>query len=119
MNAVILSAFAATALALPAPGSLHGLVRRQAAISEACSLGYCLENGGTTGGANATSVTVSDIESLREAASKAGPGVIVVSGSITGSGTDRVDISSDKTVFGEAGSGEFLNILPAIRCLSR
>lgn len=79
------------------------LSRRQAA--ESCSIGYCLENGGTRGGANATSVTVSDLAQLKTAASSNGSAVIFVDGTISGS-ADKVTITSDKTIFGKAGSGK-------------
>lgn len=109
MKSLVLSTFIASALAVPSQGhtlnSRNALVHRQSA--EACSLGFCLENGGTVGGGDATAVVVSDLASFKAAASKKGPSVIIVSGTITGSATDRVDISSDKTVFGEAGSCEY------------
>lgn len=108
MKALALSALAASAFAAPsqkdAVDDRHAIVRRQA--TEACSLGFCLENGGTTGGGETEPVIVTDLAGLKAAASTSGPSVIVVSGTISGSETDRVDISSDKTVFGEAGSGQ-------------
>lgn len=104
MKSAILSALIPSVLALGSLTIRRDLVRRQAA--EACPIGYCLENGGTTGGGAAAAVTVSTLASFKAAAAATGPAVIIVSGTISGSGTDRVDITSDKTVFGEAGSGE-------------
>lgn len=108
MKSLAFSTLIASALGAPSLGdhadSRHGIVRRQAA--EACSLGFCLENGGTTGGGAAEPVIVTDLASFKAAASASGPSVVVVSGTITGSETDRIDISSDTTVFGEAGSGQ-------------
>ncbi|KAH7322554.1 pectate lyase A precursor [Stachybotrys elegans] len=93
--------FAALAVAVPTEQlSRRELAKRQA--TEACPIGYCLENGGTTGGAAGETVTVSDLASLQEAAESDGPLTIIVSGSI--SGNTRIRPTSDKTIFGESGS---------------
>ncbi|KAI9157885.1 putative pectate lyase B [Paramyrothecium foliicola] len=76
------------------------VTKRQAA--EACDIGYCLENGGTTGGAAGETVTVSDLAALTEAAESEGPLTIIVSGSISGSA--RIRVAADKTIFGESGA---------------
>ncbi|KAF9889725.1 hypothetical protein FE257_007031 [Aspergillus nanangensis] len=76
------------------------LSRRQEA--EACSIGYCTENGGTTGGAAGETVTVSDLDSLTEAAESETPMTIIVSGEISGSA--KIRVGSDKTIYGESGS---------------
>jgi pectate lyase len=86
--------------AAPSRGIGATLHTRQA--EEACSAGYCLENGGTSGGAGGESVTVTDVDSLVEAADSDGPLTIIVSGAITGSA--KVRVGSDKTIFGESGS---------------
>ncbi|KAL2814109.1 putative pectate lyase B [Aspergillus granulosus] len=91
------------AIAIASPTDLkarHELVRRQA--SESCPIGYCTENGGTTGGADGDTVTVSDLDSLTEAAESEVPLTIIVSGSISGSA--RIRVASDKTIYGESGS---------------
>ncbi|KAI9372860.1 putative pectate lyase B [Aspergillus egyptiacus] len=101
MRFTALVLFAAWATASPAkPLSSRELTRRQAA--ESCPIGYCTENGGTTGGAAGDTVTVSDLDSLTEAAESEEPLTIIVSGSI--SGNARVRVASDKTIFGESGS---------------
>jgi hypothetical protein len=90
-------------IAVASPTSLearHELTRRQA--SESCPIGYCTENGGTTGGAAGDTVTVSDLASLTEAAESEEPLTIIVSGSISGSA--KIRVGSDKTIYGESGS---------------
>ncbi|POS71875.1 pectate lyase 2 [Diaporthe helianthi] len=71
-------------------------------ITEACNIGYATQNGGTTGGADGPQTTVTSLEELKAAAEAEGPAVIIIDGAITGS--DKVDITSDKTVVGAAGS---------------
>ncbi|CEL08187.1 Putative Pectate lyase A (Fragment) [Aspergillus calidoustus] len=78
----------------------HELTRRQA--SQSCPIGYCTQNGGTTGGAAGDTVTVSDLASLTEAAESDEPLTIIVSGSISGSA--KIRVGSDKTIYGESGS---------------
>lgn len=95
---------AAVASASPAALSSRDLARRQA--TESCPIGYCTQNGGTTGGASGDTVTVSDLDALTEAAESEGPLTIIVSGSISGSA--RVRPTSDKTIYGESGSCTFL-----------
>lgn len=85
-----------------APSGKHGATLHSRQAGDACSVGYCTENGGTTGGASGDTVTVTDVDSLVEAAEADGPLTIIVSGSITGSA--KVRVGSDKTIFGEAGS---------------
>lgn len=69
---------------------------------EACSVGYCTQNGGTTGGARGRTVTVTNVDALIEAADSDEPLIIVISGSISGSA--KVRVASDKTIVGEPGS---------------
>ncbi|KEY73480.1 hypothetical protein S7711_07504 [Stachybotrys chartarum IBT 7711] len=92
--------FAAAAAASPVKLQAREVTKRQAA--EACPIGYCLENGGTTGGAAGETVTVSDLASLTEAAESDGPLTIIVTGAISGSA--RIRVASDKTIFGENGA---------------
>lgn len=76
------------------------IARRQAA--EPAPYGYATLNGGTTGGAAGETVTVSDLASLTEAAESDGPLTVIVSGAISGSA--KIRVASDKTIYGEAGS---------------
>jgi hypothetical protein len=88
-------------LAVSSPVESHdSLLKRQAA--EACSVGYCTQNGGTTGGAKGQTVTVTSVAALIEAAKRTEPLTIIVSGKLTGS--DSVRPTSDKTIIGAAGS---------------
>ncbi|KAL4799591.1 putative pectate lyase B [Aspergillus venezuelensis] len=80
--------------------SKRELARRQAA--ESCSIGYCTENGGTTGGAAGDTVEVSDLASLTEAAESETPLTIIVTGDISGSA--KIRVASDKTIYGESGA---------------
>jgi len=80
--------------------SRNEIARRQAAAT--CSIGYCTQNGGTTGGSAGETVTVTDLASLTEAAESDGPLTIIVSGAISGSAEIRP--ASDKTIYGESGS---------------
>lgn len=76
------------------------IARRQAA--EPAPYGYATQNGGTTGGAAGDTVTVTDLASLTEAAESEEPLTIIVSGSISGSA--KIRVGSDKTIYGESGS---------------
>ncbi|PRX51342.1 pectate lyase [Prauserella shujinwangii] len=67
--------------------------------------GWATQGGGTTGGGNASPVTVTTASALVSVLRSAGPAVIRVSGTITLSG--MTDVTSDKTVVG-IGSGATL-----------
>ncbi|KAF5646146.1 pectate lyase plyB [Fusarium sp. NRRL 52700] len=91
--------FASWALASPLE-TRDALLKRQAA--EPCTVGYCTQNGGTTGGVKGSTVTVTTVAALIEAAKRTEPLTIIVSGKLTGS--DKVRPASDKTIIGAAGS---------------
>ncbi|GKU08584.1 unnamed protein product [Fusarium langsethiae] len=99
LTSVFAAVFATLAVGSPLE-TRDAHIKRQA--SEACSVGYCTQNGGTTGGAKGQTVTVTTLAALQEAAARSGPLTIIVSGKFTGS--DRVRPSSDKTIIGAAGS---------------
>ncbi|RYP09874.1 hypothetical protein DL764_001008 [Monosporascus ibericus] len=95
--------------ALPVPPKTSGVVARQNGTSpitgsptDPCNIGFCTLNGGTTGGAAGNTVTVTDVASLKEAAEADEPAVIIVSGALSGS--EKIRVASDKTIFGESGS---------------
>ncbi|KAI3398370.1 hypothetical protein diail_9462 [Diaporthe ilicicola] len=71
-------------------------------VTEACNIGYATQNGGTTGGAAGKQTKVSSLGELQTAASADGPAIIIIDGAITGA--DKVDVASDKTIVGAAGS---------------
>lgn len=77
-------------------------VKRAAKATDACDIGYCTQNGGTTGGAAGKTTTVTTLDEFIEAAGADGPAIIIVDGQITGA--ESVDICSDKTVIGASGS---------------
>ncbi|KAI0534530.1 pectate lyase a [Xylaria digitata] len=97
---------AGVATAVPTPtedGPLNGrTVEKRAAITDACQVGYCTMNGGTTGGAGDTTTTVSTLAQFTAAAQAEGPAVILVSGSLTGA--VKVNVTSNKSIIGKAGS---------------
>lgn len=72
------------------------------AVTDTCDIGYATQNGGTTGGSTGDQTTVSSLEDLISAAGADGAAIIIVDGEITGD--EQVDISSDKTIIGAAGS---------------
>ncbi|KFA71789.1 hypothetical protein S40288_07425 [Stachybotrys chartarum IBT 40288] len=96
--ALLFLAASTTALSVARPHESAGLQ-----ATEACPIGFCLENSGTTGGANAAPIVVSDLLQLKQAASSDGPAVIIIRGRISAP-VDTVSITSNKTIFGEAGS---------------
>ncbi|KAB8202346.1 Amball domain protein [Aspergillus parasiticus SU-1] len=102
MRVTALLTLATIAIASPTKvlNSRNELARRQA--TEGCSIGYCTQNGGTTGGAAGDTVTVTDLASLTEAAESETPLTIIVSGNIEGSA--KIRVASDKTIYGETGS---------------
>jgi pectate lyase len=60
------------------------------------------ENGRTTGGAGGTTTTVTSLSQLAAAASASGRAIILVQGNL--SGAAKVQVTSDKTIIGKAGS---------------
>ncbi|KAI0016791.1 pectate lyase [Xylariomycetidae sp. FL0641] len=77
-------------------------IQKRATITDACDVGYCTENGGTTGGAGGATTTVSTLAQFTEAAESDDPMVIVVEGAIEGA--TKVRLGSDKTIVGAKGS---------------
>ncbi|KAK6066236.1 pectate lyase 2 [Seiridium cupressi] len=77
-------------------------IGKRAAITDACTIGYCTQNGGTTGGTGGTTTTVSTLPQLTAVANATGAYVILVSGAI--SGAAKVEVGSDKSIIGLAGS---------------
>ncbi|KAI1244953.1 hypothetical protein MGN70_011841 [Eutypa lata] len=77
-------------------------VQKRAAITDACNIGFCTQNGGTTGGTGGTTTTVADLASFTAAVGADGPTVVVLDGAI--SGAAKVEVTSDKTIIGNPGS---------------
>ncbi|POS70336.1 pectate lyase 2 [Diaporthe helianthi] len=78
------------------------VLAKRATITDAANVGYATLNGGTTGGAGGATTTVSTLPQLSAAAIAEGARVIVVQGAI--SGAAKVQVTSDKTIVGKAGS---------------
>ncbi|KAF4499251.1 pectate lyase [Fusarium agapanthi] len=76
-----------SSFAVAAPGA--GLQAR-AAANDPCNIGYCTQNGGTTGGRSAAQVTVKTLAELTAAASI--------------SGAAKVQVTSNKSIIGKTGS---------------
>ncbi|KAJ2993021.1 hypothetical protein NUW58_g1974 [Xylaria curta] len=97
---------AGLAAAIPTPTENSPLdsrtVEKRATITDACPVGYCTQNGGTTGGAGGTTTTVSSLAAFTAAVQAQGPAVVVVSGSLTGA--VKVNVTSNKSIIGKAGS---------------
>lgn len=88
-------------LAAATPTNLKNAIARRAA-TDACDIGYCTENGGTTGGAAGETVTVTTVDDLTTYAESDDPYTIIVSGAL--SGATKIRLGSDKTIYGESGS---------------
>ena len=74
------------------------------AQDQCAPVGWCTQNGGTTGGGNATPTTVTTLSALTTAANGSGSRVIYVSGTMgSGEGT-RVRVSSNTTIIGLPGA---------------
>ncbi|KAH7083863.1 pectate lyase-like protein [Paraphoma chrysanthemicola] len=78
------------------------VLAKRATISDAANIGFAQQNGGTKGGAGGPTTTVTTLSQLAAAANSTGPGIIVVQGAI--SGAAKVQVGSDKTIVGKAGS---------------
>lgn len=105
----ILSLLFAIAASSPTPttnSKSHANIEKRATISDAATLGYASQNGGTTGGSGGTVTTVSTLAQFTAAVDEkdSTPRIIVVSGTI--SGTDDIRIGSNKTIVGLKGASE-------------
>lgn len=80
------------------------------AVAQSCpddgAIGYASVEGGTTGGGDASPVTVTTADELREVISAEGPSVVVIEGVIEASGV--LDVASDKTIIGADASAGIL-----------
>jgi pectate lyase len=66
--------------------------------------GFANQAGGTTGGKGGSSVTVSSLAALTEAAGRTGPAIITVVGKL--SAAARVSVTSNKTIVGSGSTAE-------------
>ncbi|KAH6845795.1 pectin lyase fold/virulence factor [Chaetomium sp. MPI-CAGE-AT-0009] len=75
---------------------------KRASPEDACDIGYASTNGGTTGGAGGTTTTVSSLSELTAAVKGDAKKIVMVSGSISGSGTVRV--GANTSILGNSGA---------------
>lgn len=107
----VLASLLALAATSPTPTidlEAHANVEKRATISDAATLGFASQNGGTTGGSGGTVTTVSTLAQFTAAVDEddTTPRIIVVSGTISGE-TD-IRIGSNKTIVGLPGASEYL-----------
>ncbi|CAN8105470.1 unnamed protein product [Discula destructiva] len=81
-----------------------GTIEKRATYSDAATIGYASTNGGTTGGAGGTVVTVSTLADFEAAVDEKDTTakIVLVSGTITGS--TNVRIGSNKSIIGLPGA---------------
>ncbi|KAK6197141.1 hypothetical protein LQW54_010883 [Pestalotiopsis sp. IQ-011] len=77
-------------------------IAKRATITDACTVGFCTQNGGTTGGTGGTTTTVSTLAEFTAAANASGPYVIVLDAALEGAA--KVHVASDKSIIGLPGS---------------
>ncbi|KAI9646982.1 hypothetical protein NHQ30_004983 [Ciborinia camelliae] len=98
MKLSIISAGLLAAFAFAAPTPKSGELIKHASPTDACDIGYATTNGGTTGGAGGTTVTVSTYADLQKAAAL-GNHIVIVSGPITHSAA-QIEVASHTTIIG-------------------
>jgi pectate lyase len=77
-------------------------------LYESSPVGWASQNGGTTGGAGGSSMTVSSLSALESAAAASGASVITVNGLFTGSG--EISVASNKTIIGSGSNSGLVGI---------
>lgn len=98
----LLATTAAAAASLLAAGALTAVTTAPAVAGPLDLVGWATQNGGTTGGGSAPTVTVTSASALTSAVGSSSASVIRVSGTITCSGMLRV--RSNKTIIGNSGA---------------
>ena len=103
MKVTLFSALAALSplAALAAPISA-----RQANTSTSATdgpIGYASQNGGTTGGAGGSSITVTSLSDLAAAVKGDEAAIVYIEGTLEGS-TDKIRVGSNKSILGKASS---------------
>src|SRR5688500_9692554 len=77
--------------------------KAQAGLLDEKPVGWASTSGGTTGGAGGTVQEVSTLADLQRLAKEAGKRILLVKGRL-GDGMSRIEITSDKTLFGLPGA---------------
>ncbi|CAK5283363.1 unnamed protein product [Mycena citricolor] len=93
------TAFFAIALHLLA---VSAAVVKRATVNDVATVGYATLNGGTTGGSGGPTTTVSTLAALTSAVTGSAKKIVLISGTITGTGSVRV--GSNTTIIGKSGS---------------
>lgn len=88
----------------PAPAPAPAPATIAPTVSVATPIGYAMVDGKTTGGLGGQTITVSTLADLKNAAASSSPMIIKVSGNITGSGSDRIWVKSNKSIIGINGA---------------
>jgi pectate lyase len=101
MRFAITTAMLLATVASATPTNLRNAMARRAA-TETCSIGYCTQNGGTTGGSAGSTVTVTSVDDLKSYAESDDTLTIIVSGALTGA--EKIKVKDNKTIYGESGS---------------
>ncbi|KAL2187618.1 polysaccharide lyase family 1 protein [Thermothelomyces heterothallicus CBS 203.75] len=98
-----IAALAGLVAASPTPTiNIGGQLNKRASPNDVCNIGYASTNGGTTGGAGGTTTTVTSFAEFSAAAKGDDKKIIIVDGSISGSGS--VKIGANTSVLGKAGA---------------
>jgi len=90
---------AVAALLMMLPGGVN------AASPDFGLYGYAKVSGSTTGGTGGTTYNVSTLSALKSYASGSTKAIIIVTGTINGSGSDTVTVASNKTIVGKGSAG--------------
>lgn len=75
-------ALATTVSAFPASQGSNAIKQRasSASVTDVCDIGYCTQNGGTTGGSSGSQTTVTTLDDLKTAAEADGAAIIIIDG---------------------------------------
>ncbi|KIY69399.1 polysaccharide lyase family 1 protein [Cylindrobasidium torrendii FP15055 ss-10] len=87
--------FAQCAIAAPS-------LRKRADAAEACSVGFCTLNGGTTGGAGGSTTTVTTLAELTAAVSGSDAKIVIIDGEITGN--EVIKVGSNTSLLGTSSA---------------
>lgn len=81
---------------------------KRADASEAASVGFASTNGGTTGGAGGSTVTVSNVDDLKLALTGDARAIVIIDGTITGS--EKLRVGANKSILGKDNNAKLSGI---------